>query len=81
MVQPVEAQSFEANLLLEYAFNDVAGVGRLTGHIPLHSALLMVILVIHNIGVAVFKTEGQAPVGRDFHTPMAFQITLQGMKA
>ena len=37
----------------------------------------MVILVMHNVGIAIRKTECHAPIAADFYRPDAFAFTLE----
>ena len=49
-----------------------AGMGRI---VHTHGLLLVVVLIVHDFGMAVFKPEGDAPIPANLHAPMPFEVS------
>lgn len=54
-----------------------AGMGRV---VHTHGLLLVVVLIVHDFGMAVFKPEGDAPIPANLHAPMPFEVSGQRMQ-
>ena len=53
------------------------GMSRLAYHLAHNPIPLMAILIIHDIGVAILKTECPPPVSGDLHRPYPFKLTFE----